>query len=224
MMRDDRKRQKSRRNIGDGLVEAMVVIVVTGSIGAGKTTALRLVQSRIEERALDAEVILEDTDDWQFYLERFYGDPAGYGFLLQTDILSHFQRVTKRLHVLERTERTVFVERSPMDILHVFLEANKAHYRPETFDALGQMCREYERMDVWINAKFVFLEAPVVDCLDRIRQRDRKGEDKIDGRYLETIHQNYQRMVGALGGVRVLKVDNGAAVAVDDVAEKLLKI
>lgn len=203
----------------------MNVIVVTGSIGAGKTTALRLVQSRIEERALDAEVILEDTADWQFYLERFYLEPAKYGFLLQTDILAHFQRVTKRLHVLEGSRRTVFVERSPMDILHVFLETNRPHYRPETFDALGQMCREYERMDVWKDAKFVFLDAPPDVCLDRIRLRDRKGEDKIDDWYLQTIDLNYRLMAERLGSGRWVRiVDNGAAVAVDDVAEELLKI
>ena len=110
-----------------------------------------------------------------------------------------------------------------MDILHVFLESNRSSYAPETFDALAQMCREYDKMDVWASAKFVFLDVSPKTCLERIRERNRTGEDRIDEDYLRRIDENYGAMRKIMKS-RTGWLDNSITGEADRVAEELYKI
>jgi len=170
----------------------MQVIVLTGPIGAGKTTVLKA----IDTIATNTRVFMEDTESWQFYLERFYTNPSEYGWLLQMEVLHHFQNVTREIHKLQanQSDVTIFVERSPLDVAEIFLKANKDLYDPDTYDALIQMAEKYAKLDIWSSANYLLLDVPPDECMKRINGRDRKGENMIDMDYITKIDTLYKEM------------------------------
>jgi deoxyadenosine/deoxycytidine kinase len=166
------------------------VYVISGPIGSGKTETL----NELSKRGIN--VIYEDIKEWQYYLEKFYNNPEEYGFLFQMEVISHFHRVTKKLEQMD-DEEIVFVERSPIEVCTIFLNANKSIYPERVYDALVNVCHMYADRPVWKCATYVFLNADVKLCAERIFKRNRKGEDKIDGEYLKKIHLRYEGLQNA---------------------------
>ncbi len=143
----------------------------------------------------------QNTAEWEFYLKKFYENRAAYGYLLQMDVLLHFHRVTRELHKLEESGKpiTVFVERSPYDIIHVFLESNKDFYNDDMYRSLIRMTEEYCNLKVWKDASYVILNSPSELCISRIRERDRDGECNIDREYVIMICNAYKDMAKMFG-------------------------
>ena len=193
------RKQKQKQTIHN----KVKVIVVTGAIGAGKTTTLNKIVSIVESRGIesDIKIFLENTAEWEFYLKKFYENRAAYGYLLQMDVLLHFHRVTRELHKLEESGKpiTVFVERSPYDIIHVFLESNKDFYNDDMYRSLIRMTEEYCNLKVWKDASYVILNSPSELCISRIRERDRDGECNIDREYVIMICNAYKDMAKMFG-------------------------
>lgn len=93
-----------------------------GPIGAGKSAILHVVQA-CTEYDNDVHVFLEDTKEWQYYLEKNYNNPAEYVSMFQKEVGMHFFRMTKRLEQLEDNsgDRDViaYVDRAPSDVARV---------------------------------------------------------------------------------------------------------
>ncbi len=179
------------------------VVVIMGAIGSGKTTAINMIPRIADDMGLSRSIAIfpENTDEWQYYLKKFYSDRATYGYLLQMEVLLHFHSVTKELEKMKDrggVPMTVFVERSPLDIIHVFLKANKEHYTEQTYRALTEMSQKYSDSEMWRDASFVMINVPPDQCMSRIRNRDRGGEFNIDDEYVSKIDKYYEDMVHAL--------------------------
>jgi deoxyadenosine/deoxycytidine kinase len=173
---------------------------VCGPIGAGKTSILLAIRSctQYDPRVLVYE---EDTDEWQYYLERFYADPASYAFLFQKEVEVHMHKLTKRLEQLsdECTANpaktiVVFVERSPLDVLEVFLPLNRTRMSLGDYQCLKHAMGIYASRQVWIAANYFIVACPLSTCMERIGRRDRKGEENIDSSYNANVIQLYDEM------------------------------
>lgn len=171
--------------------------IVSGPIGAGKSSILRAIQACTQYES-NVHVFVEDTDAWQYYLERFYADPIGYGFLFQKEVEIYIHNMTKRLEQLEeqcgKTTVVAFVERSPLDVLHVFLTLNADKIPPPDLACLVHAMTQYANRPVWKNAQYSLIWCPPRVCIDRIAARDRKGEDKIDVSYVERVNLLYEEL------------------------------
>lgn len=173
------------------------VHVVSGPIGAGKSSILHAVTAMTQyERSV--EVIPEDISAWQYYLEKFYERPGEYAFLFQKEVEVHMHNLTKRLEQLEEEchdkEMTVFVERAPSDVLEVFLPLNKDKIPPEDYAALVYCMTKYAERPIWQNVSYYMVVCPAHQCIQRIMQRDRRGESAIGEQYMVDMIQLYDSM------------------------------
>lgn len=174
------------------------VRVVSGSIGAGKSSILLAIQAQTQY-SNNVHVFLEDTDEWQYYLERFYADPDRYMFYFQKEIEGHMHRLTKRLEQLSAEQSTsadnpvvAYVERSPADVLHVFLPLNRARMSAECYESLRYAMSVYAEHPVWTSARYFSVQCPLDVAMERIHKRARVGEERISREYLEKVSDNYR--------------------------------
>ena len=177
--------------------------VVGGPIGAGKSSILHAVEACTQYEH-DVHVFLENMEDWQYYLERFYASPKEYVFMFQKEVEMHFFRMTKRLEQLaeESGDRvvTVYVERAPSDVSEVFLALNRDIMEPKQYECLVVAMRAYAARDVWANAFYYNVECPIEVCQQRIAAREREGEQHITHDYLKSIHGLYTVLFKDRGG------------------------
>jgi deoxyadenosine/deoxycytidine kinase len=168
-------------------------IVVEGNIGAGKSTVLR----RIE--ALGFKVFYENVERWKPLLELFYKDPSRWSFALQVAILHDMcqqridaDKVDSELHPV------VFFERSPASNM-IFAKISGqlgtiSKIELETYNLL------YKDMS-WTPDVTVLVDTPVAVCMERIRRRNREGEQGIDVKYLESVDGLHRTDLGVVGVV-----------------------
>lgn len=195
----------------------VVVVVVCGNIGSGKSTSLGYVRGDYRNNK-NVTVVQEDLKKWGYYLDKFYKDKEGFGFLFQMDVMGSYHEVTRMMHQLgdSKERHVVILERSIYDAAEVFIASNQ--YPPGQKELLLKLCEEYTKLDVWSKAHFVYLDAPVDLCEERVNNRARAGEEKIQRSYLETLEAKYKEMIGRreksrISTVRVRSGDTKLAVA-----------
>lgn len=197
------------------------VVVVTGNIGAGKSTLLRDLSERLPGLTPGARVVTleEDVSGWSTNLRRFYDvlsahadgtfealcaecpswRMAAYTFQLQ--ILGSYAALTGRLHQLSEEAKhanvdcIALVERSPEDVAHVFLGANRHLYTDQQFDALMAAATALCACPPWSTSHVIFLSCELEECERRVNKRKRPEETTMDSGYLQVVHQYYSDMM-----------------------------
>jgi|UniRef100_A0A6C0IX80 deoxyadenosine/deoxycytidine kinase len=178
----------------------IIVQVVSGSIGAGKSSILHTLRGLT---AYDRNVYIldENVAAWQYYLERMYMNPCNETvFLFQMEVAFHMHTVTKFLDQLTDAHKNddekviVYVERSPLDVLEVFLPLNRDRLSDENYRCLVTMMQVYANHAVWQNANYYYISCPFRICAERVRKRSRDGEQKIDDDYLQRVEHLYDEM------------------------------
>lgn len=174
------------------------VQIVSGPIGAGKSSLLHSIQS-LTAYDPHVHVISENIGEWQYYLERMYKNLCDETvFMFQMEVTMHMHNTTKVLEQLEDknkdTDIVVYVERAPLDVLEVFLPLNKKNLSTESYTCLETAMRKYANRPVWQNAQFFYVSCPTNVCAKRIQQRQRNGEENIDKEYMDSVTQLYNQM------------------------------
>lgn len=178
---------------------SLYVFVLTGNIGAGKSTALHFLETLADGESFELEVVPENVRAWQFNLARMYRD-GRYKCMLQFDVLSHFIEVTRLLDKKEELcsrdgiPRAVVVERSPFDVRDVFLadgdeDGMTSRERFVLREAFDLLCSR----SVWRDSRFAMVVSNPTGCAERIRQRGRTGEEHISDNALSNIEDAYLR-------------------------------
>lgn len=174
------------------------VKIISGSIGAGKTSVLHALKSCTMYNS-SIYMFEEDVSEWQFYLQKFYADPEAYVFFFQKEVEAHFLRLTRILEKMDEESGALdivaIVERSPLDVAHVFLPLNKDKMTQAEYENLMFTMVKFTQRPVWKEAQYFFVTCPVNECMRRIAQRNRGGEECIDKTYLEQVHNFYSAMI-----------------------------
>lgn len=172
-------------------------IAIEGPIGVGKTTlALRLA------RWLDAEALLEQPADNPF-LERFYGDRAGYAF--QTQLFFLFQRVAQVRQLAQPgmfSRNVVSDFMFDKDALFARMNLDDEEYRHYA-QMYGRLAPQLPQPDL-----VIWLQATPQTLLGRIRQRAIEIEQRIDESYLRALCDAYAEFFRTYSGAPVLGVDS----------------
>ena len=181
-----------------------MIVCIDGCIGSGKTSVLE------ELHARGYTIYKEGVDNWSNYLQLFYDDPQRWGFTLQMSILMDMHH--QYANMLNAND-IVFVERSPGSAL-VFVENSKS---------MGYMCREeydlyqsYYNFFNWTPDTTIQLTASPGTCYDRVRERNREGEEKIGIEYLEALCARYAMLPGE-------RIDTEGC-SIDEIADNVLKL
>jgi deoxyguanosine kinase len=155
-------------------------ISIEGCIGVGKTSlASRLAQS------FNSSLLLENVETNPF-LKKFYDHPKEVALAAQLSFL--LQRVDQ-LNKLQ--QRDLFEQQFVSDFLidkdPLFAQINLS---PDEFDLYTKVYASLT-FEVPTPDLVIYLQAPTNNILDRIQNRSRSYEKKIDPQYIEKINKAY---------------------------------
>jgi deoxyguanosine kinase len=171
-------------------------IAIEGPIGVGKSSLARKLAAH-----LGAELLLEKPDDNPF-LERFYGDVAGYAF--QTQLFFLFQRL-KQMAAL--SQQGMFAHGFVSDFVFakdaLFARMNLSDDEYSLYSQMyAQAATQVPKPDL-----IIWLQASPATLMRRIRQRGIKMEQAITSDYLQRLCDAYIEHFNAQDGAPLLVVE-----------------
>jgi deoxyadenosine/deoxycytidine kinase len=162
------------------------IISIEGNIGSGKSTFLKLMRKKFKD---DVKYIDEPVQDWlsvktsdgRNLIENFYADKERYGYIFQN--FAYITRI-RRLYdaIINSPEKIIITERSVESDRYLFAEML------EEDGYINKM--EKECYDYWYNFLnieidcFIYIKTDPENCMKRIVERMRPGEDLIEKEYI----------------------------------------
>ena len=173
-------------------------IHIQGIIGAGKTTVLKKMSSKIEESGKKTGIIWEPIDKWQKngILKLFGSNNKRWSFLFQLISLLDKTEETEEYEEMRRSCDVILRERS--------LASDQCFIN--TLVHQGNMTRRQEENYYRIRKHFTKVEPDVVlyvktgvkTCGSRIAARNRDGESKISSDYQTLLSNEHDNVFGDL--------------------------
>lgn len=203
-------------------------IFIEGNIGSGKSTIIDKLEKYKNNKQYDLRVIREPVDRWcsitdakgKNLLELFYSDKERYAFTLQSYVLITYYDILKKT---KTKEAYTFVERSiwsQRDVFANFCYSNKfiSDIDWKIYNKSHSLLSEQE----FTKCVIVYVQTPPSVCMERIRRRERRGEQSINLDYLQSLHNLHETFVEKqkMLGRDVLYIDG--CDEVDDICECIL--
>ena len=184
------------------------LVSIEGNIGAGKSTLLNDIEKICKNKRIDEiRILREPVDEWEritdgtkTILELFYENPAEYGFPLQILVgITTLRRIHRELSDYPDT-RLILSERSVLSSKMVF--AKMLHHD----GCMDDMEEEVYQMlfndatSTWMTpAMILYLKTDANTCLERVGNRNRRGESKITVSQLERCELYHEIMFRQIG-------------------------
>jgi deoxyadenosine/deoxycytidine kinase len=179
-----------------------MIIYLEGNIGSGKSTFINFLKEKIVKDNWNADVLLEPVEEWEAtqdsngtnILQHYYQDQVKFGFAFQINAL--ISRVKKIDDMIKQSKKKIhFIERSIFTDKNVFLESN---YHNGNITEIEYVI--YQQWFNWILQKFkmtpdgfILLNTTYQQCAERIRSRNRTGEETIPLEYLKMIEDYHTK-------------------------------
>lgn len=175
-------------------------VIVSGNIGAGKSTLVRRLAEAVGSRA-----VLERHAE-NPYLGPFYEEPARWGFHVQAGFLS--LALDDYRSIADGGGRGI-LERTLEEHHEVFAAElrESGHLSEPEFQILARL---HGRAAAAAGAEpdlLIHLRAPAEELLDRVRMRERKSEVDLSLDYLSALNRRYDEFIANWAGCPVVDVD-----------------
>jgi deoxyadenosine/deoxycytidine kinase len=174
------------------------IIIVSGNIGAGKTSLTERLGSRLGWRTA-FESVADNP-----YLADFYADMRAWSFHLQVFFLGH--RAQQYLEVA-RGSQSVVLDRSIFEDAYIFA---RALYHLGNLDERDYLAyrRVFDLLVATLPAPnlLVYLRAPVSVLMERIHRRGRLIESGITSEYLALLESFYDDWIATFDVCPVLTI------------------
>jgi deoxyguanosine kinase len=172
-------------------------IAIEGVIGVGKTTLVRLLQSSFQ-----SEILLEIFEENPF-LSDFYSDRARYAFQTQIFfLLSRYHQQRRGVREALNTNPWLISDYT-FEKDRLFAEVNLAGDELEMYykvhDALAEKITKPDLI--------VYLRADTKVLMQRIAQRDRVYERKMEVGYIDTLNHTYEQHFAGNQNHQVLTIN-----------------
>ncbi len=171
--------------------------ILEGNIGAGKSTLLH----KIKDAGDMVEVVLEPVNAWhkqesgQSLLSQFYADIPRWAFSLESYAMAC--RVKEHVREQQHTYPYRLFERSIYSGHYCF-----AH---NSYQSGGMINLEWDIYKQWFSflmkgkcklpAGFIYLKSTPEICLQRVKKRNRPGEENITLEYLQNIDKAHEQFL-----------------------------
>ncbi len=171
------------------------IIFIEGGIGCGKSTLVKHIQEYCKINNYKFLTIQEPVDVWsniknesgKTILESFYENQDKYSFPFQMmAYISRLEKLQKSYNIaLNENYDLIICERSLYTDKNVFC---KMLYDQKKIDSYG-----YQIYNMWFEhfqefikiSKFIYLKTDFETCFNRVKKRQRQGENEISKEYLQ---------------------------------------
>ena len=197
-----------------------------GNVGTGKSTFLR----KLQEIA-DVHIILEPVDEWvntknsnsgKNLLEEFYANQERWAYTFQS--IAFRTRINNLL--MAPKNKTKVIERSVFTDRNVFA---KTCYENSKMSEIEW--RDYMSWFDWLTESFdvkpkgyIYLRADPEVSYERIKIRNRGGEESIPLDYLKTLHEKHDDWLLKEKNVLVLDVNEDFKNNIDKLSDMIQKV
>ena len=188
-----------------------IYITIEGNIGVGKTRLLNKIKDEINNNNLIREnktffIIQEPVEIWEKtnLLNLYYSNPQKYSLAFQMTAFCTTLLPLKRFLELSSSSSSpliIFGERSPLASIECFtpllVERGKIDPQNEIYVKFKEICNQtlpflYPDIIFYLNGLDVTI------LLERIKNRNRLGEQNITSEYLEHLEKKYNQMISSL--------------------------
>jgi deoxyguanosine kinase len=191
----------------------MTLISIEGNIGAGKTTLVGLLKEELGDSVSFCPEPVEKwsschDEDGRSILRNFYEDKARWGltfsvYVIQTQLSALRLCINSAMRTgvnVVIAERTVYTGR------HVFTRLLRQHGKINQMEQQIYESFFDDSAGPPVNMH-LFLRTSLPNCAARMRNRGRKGEGKIDQRYLSDVEQAHEQwLLATHDGEKINKV------------------
>lgn len=171
--------------------------ILEGNIGAGKSTLLQ----KIKEADDMIEVVMEPVNAWhkqesgQSLLSQFYNDIPSWAFSLE----SYAMACRVKEHIREQHHK------HPYRLFERSIYSGHYCFAHNSYQSGGMTPLEWDIYKQWFSflmkgkcklpTGFIYLRATPETCLNRIKKRNRVGEENITLEYLQNIHKAHEQFL-----------------------------
>jgi deoxyadenosine/deoxycytidine kinase len=176
----------------------MVIYCIEGNIGSGKTTFLAKMKEKYSERFT---FITEPVEEWKKIIdpetgknkiELFYEDMKSHSFSFQ--IMAYITRISAIKEALENTpSKHIISERSIHTDRNVFAKMLREDGMISSTDYQIYMKCFESLVNNLPEIKYIYVRTNPELSLERIRERNRPGEEGITLEYIERIHRMHEQ-------------------------------
>jgi len=189
-----------------------LILSIDGNIGGGKSTIINNLKNQFINE--DHIIFLEEPvkewikikDDNQNILEKFYEDTVKYAFPFQMmALITRFHMINE---IIKKNPKAIIItERSLYTDKYIFAKMLFESNKINTF--------EYQIYNKWFNEfaqklpkhKYIYISSNPQFCFERIRERNRDGEDRIDIDYLISCNKYHDEMFNKIYPDLIVNID-----------------
>lgn len=183
------------------------LFVLSGAVGVGKSTVLYWLDKlqsmpgfkRENAIGIAREPWVDDSLNVKKYdLKSFYDDPTKHAARFQFDVLLYYTNISINLTKPDtwKNHNKIIVERSPYDVIEVFLPVWKWAMPEAHYTYLLGIASTLCKFGVWEDAFYFYINTSEEKMLQRVHERKRDAEANLHNVRLEQIHDTYQKFVG----------------------------
>jgi deoxyadenosine/deoxycytidine kinase len=187
------------------------VVVIIGSIGSGKTTAVE----GLAQLVPNSKALYEPVDEWRAtgILDQFYADMPKLSGMFQMYAFSSRLLWLKRMLRANPTIDVIFQDAhiiTDRDVFKVVLQSSGFINEAENNIYLRTFDNWQELIDIQLDQYFIYIETSPEKCMDNKNKRNRAEEKtKVSLSYLSSLHEEFDKVYEDLHhhGVKIAKVN-----------------
>ena len=180
-----------------------IIISIEGNIGSGKSTLVDYLKNNYTDKNI--VYLQEPVDEWNnikdenniTILEKFYANQTKYSFAFQ--MMAYISRLDLLRNSIKNNPNSIIItERSLFTDKYVFAQM--------LYDSKKMEKIEYEIYNKWFNSmidlaplsKVIYLKTEPDVSYNRIKKRNRDGENQIPFEYIKECHEYHNNMIDIL--------------------------
>lgn len=211
-------------------MENPILISIEANIGAGKSTIIQKLQEVLcptyytcIQEPIDYWKNFSDPDSNHSLLELYYKEPNKYAFALQTMIYSSLSNILNQTIENVKTNRHfIITERSQQSSSGIFADML---YKS---DIMSNIEYQIYKNCIANNPKTldlcIYLRTEPEVCYERVRYRNRIGEQKITLDYLKNCHKSHEQWISELPPNTHLRIIEVGTKSPEKILTEVLKI
>lgn len=173
----------------------MRLVIIDGLIGAGKSTLIELLATKLNQQGYKAKAILEPVELWKSTgaLQHFYNNIKEHSYEFQTFV--YVTRVKEMLLAIqENPDIDIFIlERSTFTDKYVFFEMLKKDMTPTRITMYLEWCDLWDKLYPKKPDLFIYLDTSVETSNLRLINRNRSEETNISIDYLKDLESTHRQ-------------------------------